>query len=711
MDNEPDVNRHESENCLLERPFEDVIQIHDNEEPCEEAELDEDYDREQDEFNHGMVRVWDEDSDNDDDVQEHTNQPKSIVPTLHLGGKGRHGRREFASMWKWWRTLLIGSAEPGTLSVGHVSMNMFSSSLHPGVLLAIPVYFSKTDIVYGMLILTLVSLLSIFGGGLWVSLGRYVGGNTIESITSKAFGMNTRWKKNVGHAVSSIVLIVYCTGAAVIAYHAMTDLLIQVFMHYTTRGQIFHDRAFVTLAVGGFLTLPLLLTTTPKRNMFQIQSWTVLLFYPAIISILLMRINEWTLPGLRKGTIQSSGEDSVVLVPRPYLPDNSWPWASTAMLPVLVLSASPVQVLAHNRSLRRKTAYESNVMAFFFAQICQVILILSVTYVLGINVGLVGTSKLSGSLHANFFNALPLDDNYVNAARGLFILLLAAHLTVCLASARSCWSRFLNFLNVHPLRSMAPPTPYIIRQQGNAQMRRNAPQIFSPAWLPSSWYSPPAAQLDNLPPDVQAWQRSKSLRDKLAAIVLWSITAFPAYFSGVGGVFRRDEKEGEELRFLRSLEYIGILGAVVGFILPALNWLVLFKIRRPRAILLLQSKSMRRRISRYLLSPLSTLIGKSSYASEDTEPLLSQNSESPRIDDHGPPSHLMSINIPNHTNEHSSNNCDDATLILLARKERQLQKKSRGRRRLQEFLVVLALVPFGLLLIVAALIELLQGGY
>ena len=711
MDHEPDVHRRDNENGVSEGPFEDVIQIHDNEDPCEEAELDDDYDRELDEFNHGMVRVWDEDSDNDDDGQARTNQPGSIVPPLQLTGERRRRKREFPSMSNWWRTLLIGSAEPGTLSTGHVAMNMFSSSLHPGVLLAIPVYFSKTDVVPGMLILTLVALLSIFGGGLWVSLGRYVGGSTIESITSKAFGMNTRWKKNIGHAISSIALVVYCTGAAVIAYHAMTDLLIQVFMHYTIRGQIFHDRAFVTLAVGGFLTLPLLLTTTPKRNMFQIQSWTVLLFYPAIIGILLMRINEWTITGLRKGSRNLSGEESMVLVPQPYLPDNSWPWASTAMLPLLVLSASPVQVLAHSRSLRRKTAYDSNVMAFFFAQLCQVILMLLVTYVLGVDVGLIGSSKLSAGLHANFFNAFPLDDNYINAARALFILLLAAHLTVCLASARSCWSRFFKLLNLHPLRNMTPPTPHIIRQQANAQTRPSAPQMFSPAWLPSSWHSPLVRQMNNVPQDVQVWQRVKSLQDKLAAIILWSITAFPAYFSGVGGVFRRNEKEGEELRFLRSLEYIGILGAVVGFILPALNWLVLFKIRRPRAILLLQSNSMRRRISRFLLSPLSTLIGKTSYASEDTEPLLSENSENPPLDDHGHPCHPMSISIPNHTNEHSSNNCDDATLILLARKECELQRKSRRRRRWQEFLVVLFLVPFGLLLIAAAFIELLQGGY
>ena len=69
MAHEPDVHRRDNENGISEGPFEDVIQIHDNEDPCEDAELDDDYDRELDEFNHGMVRVWDEDSDNDDEVK------------------------------------------------------------------------------------------------------------------------------------------------------------------------------------------------------------------------------------------------------------------------------------------------------------------------------------------------------------------------------------------------------------------------------------------------------------------------------------------------------------------------------------------------------------------------------------------------------------------------------------------------------------------
>ncbi|WFD22649.1 hypothetical protein MEQU1_001323 [Malassezia equina] len=183
-----------------------------------------------------------------------------------------------------------------------------------------------------------------------------------------------------------------------------------------------------------------------------------------------------------------------------------------------------------------------------------------------------------------------------------------------------------------------------------------------------------------------------------------------AFFSGVGGVFMREEKEGEELRFLRSLETIGLVGAFVGFILPALIWLVLFRIRRPRAILMLQTNSMRRRINQYLLSPLSNLIGKTTYPEE--EPLLAQQMHHSNAEA-GSSRNIQSasVTMPNHLNEHTSSNCDDATLILLARKERDLQRKTRFRRRFQELLVVLALLPFGLLLVIMALIELLEGGF
>lgn len=664
---------------------------------------------EENDFRHGTIHVWDEDSDED--------EPRSrpgIIPFYHNRGTSSPQESKIQPA-QWWRTLLIGSATPGSLSKGHVAMNLFSSSLHPGVLLAMPVYFYRAGVVSGMVVLTLVSLLGAFGGGLWVSLGRYVGGNTIEAITAKAFGMNTTWKRNIGYGLSSLALVIYCTGAAVIAYHgtlelltiAMTDLLLQVFFHYSLPGQIFHDRAFVTLAVGGLLTLPLLLSTTPKRNMIQIQSWTVILFYPAIVIIMMIRIGEWNLHSLwRPGQFFDSSA-SLAMVPSLKLRDYAWPWASTAMLPLFTLSASPPQILAHNRSLRRKNVYESNVTSFLLAQMIQIVMLLLVTYMVAIQVGVVGASKMLGGLHANFFSSLPLDDDYVNACRILFSILLASHLTVCLASARSCWTHLLNVFNVHPLKSVQPPTPRAMRRTTPNRRKRSSSTFPSPAWLPSA-----SRSIDPIPelPEVIAWKRFKVLRSTLAGFTLWTITALTAFFSGVGGVFMREEKEGEELRFLRSLETIGLVGAFVGFILPALIWLVLFRIRRPRAILMLQTNAMRRRINQYLLSPLSNLIGKTTYPEE--EPLLAQQRHQSNAEA-GSSRNIQSasVTMPNHLNEHTSSNCDDATLILLARKERDLQRKTRFRRRFQKLLVVLALLPFGLLLVIMALIELLEGGF
>lgn len=648
------------------------------------------------EVDHGVIHLWDEDSDDEDTPREPS--PPAMLPfALERRAKNLH----VPSLGRWWRTLLIGSAEPGSLTVGHVAMNLFSSSLHPGVLLAMPVYFVRAGIVPGMLMLVFIALLGGFGGGLWVTLGRYVGGNTLESITGKACGMHTRWKRNLGYGISSIVLVVYCTGAAVVGYHAMTDLLLQVFFHYAYQGDWLHDRAFVTFAVGGVLTLPLLLTTAPKRHIIQIQSWSVVLCYPVIIGIMFARMNDWHLPGMRVrpwSDVRAEMAESLTttLVPMPSWKDYTWPWASTSMLPLLTLSAVPAQILAHNRSLRRKFVYESNAAAFLLAQLCQVTLVVLTTYVLAVDIGMFGTQKLLGGLHANFFSSFPLDDDYVNAARLLFSVLLAAHLVVCLASARSSWSRLLNLFNVHPLRSVAPPTPQMMR---HPPMRRMASNMSaSPRWLP-----PPARNPHSPPwyeaPDVRRWRGFRTLRSALAGVVLWTITAVTAFSSGVGGFFRRNEREGEELRFLRSIEAIGIGGALVGFILPSIIWVVLFWIRRPRAILLLQSKSMRRRISKYVLSPLSALIGTRVH-SDETESLLSEVHE-----------HSVAEDMPNHNNEQSAANCDDATLILLARKERQLQQQSLGRRRFQEFLVVVALMPFGLALVIASAVELLQGGY
>ncbi|KAI3620381.1 hypothetical protein CBS9595_002348 [Malassezia furfur] len=593
--------------------------------------------------------LWDEDSDADDTAPP-TPRPRArnlFAPTQAL-----------PTVANWWRTLLIGSAAPGTLSVGHVAMNLLGSSLHPGVLLAMPVYFTRAGVVPGIIVAVFVAVLAAFGAALWITLGRYVGGNTIEAITARAFGVHTQWRRNLGLGLSSAVLIVYCTGAAVVGYHAMTDLLLQVFFHYVRPGHLLHDRAFVTLFIGG--TLPLLVSATPKRNMIQIQSWTMVLCYPVVVALLYAHTDDWE-------TVSPPAHTDTVPMPR--LHDYTWPWASTAMLPLLMLSALPAQILAHSRSMRRKTVYESNVRSFALAQFVQTASMLVIVYVLGADLGMVGSEQLGRGLHANFFDSLPFDDDHVNGARMLFAMMLAAHLCVCLASARSSWSRLLNLLNVHPLRNVQPPTP---QRQSSTPSRfvSRASSFASPRWLPSPMRSsglhlPPldaAAALEE-----RAWRRFRFLRNSLSGIVLWAITAGFAYFSGVGGVFRRNEKEGEELRFLRSVEIIGILGAIVGFLLPAVLWLVLFRIRRPRAILLFQSDSMRRRLSQYLLSPLSALIPIA--REEETHSLLPHDEEEEAHDTHDM--------IPSHENEEGPSTRDEATLILLARKERALQRQTR----------------------------------
>lgn len=407
-------------------------------------------------------------------------------------------------------------------------------------------------------------------------------------------------------------------------------------------------------------TLPLLVSATPKRNMIQIQSWTMVLCYPVVVALLYAHTNDWE-------TVSPPAHTDTVPMPR--LHDYTWPWASTAMLPLLMLSALPAQILAHSRSMRRKTVYESNVRSFALAQFVQTASMLVIVYVLGADLGMVGSEQLGRGLHANFFDSLPFDDDHVNGARMLFAMMLAAHLCVCLASARSSWSRLLNLLNVHPLRNLQPPTP---QRQSSTPSRfvSRASSFASPRWLPSPMRSsglhlPPldaAAALEE-----RAWRRFRFLRNSLSGIVLWAITAGFAYFSGVGCVFRRNEKEGEELRFLRSVEIIGILGAIVGFLLPAVLWLVLFRIRRPRAILLFQSDSMRRRLSQYLLSPLSALIPIA--REEETHSLLPHDEEEEAHDTHDM--------IPSHENEEGPSTRDEATLILLARKERALQRQTR----------------------------------
>ncbi|WFC99153.1 hypothetical protein MYAM1_001895 [Malassezia yamatoensis] len=651
------------------------------------------------------LHLWDEDSDEGDERprSRHLHTLNPFIATHAL-----------PSVAKWWKTLLIGSAEPGTLSTGHVAMNMLGSSLHPGVLLAMPVYFTRAGVLPGMIAVVFIAILSAFGSALWITLGRYVGGSTIEAVTSRAFGMNTQWKRNLGMGLSSIMMILYCGGAAVVSYHAMTDLLLQVSMNYAKPGILFHDRAFVTLVIGGLMTLPLLITATPKRNIIQIQSWVMVLCYPAVALVLFLRIKDWDSPYEVPNPLppvpvhlEPSPE---VLVPMPHFSDYTWPWASTGMVPLLLLSALPTQILAHSRSLYRKTVYDSNVRSFFFAQVIQTICMLLIVFVIGAQIGMFGSQHMQMGLHANFFDSLPSNDDQVNVARMFFVLTLAAHLSVCLASARSSWSRLLNLFKINPLRSVQPPTP---QRRSTTPRRRYSGlgryPVYSPRTaLPRTRSSGLSfLQLDSsIPAEERAWRRFKFLRRSLSGIVLWGATASIAYSSGVGGVFLRKEREGEELRFLRSVELIGILGSVAGFLLPAIIWLVLFRVRRPRAILMFQTQAMRRRIQNHLLSPLSAMIPTA--MSEEQESLLRAEHQDPENPDLAQDSEFA---IPNHRNEEGFSSCDEATLALLARKERALQRQTRERRLWQELIVVAFLLPFGLFLVVSSGLELLEGGY
>ncbi len=70
-----------------------------------------------------------------------------------------------------------------------------------------------------------------------------------------------------------------------------------------------------------------------------------------------------------------------------------------------------------------------------------------------------------------------------------------------------------------------------------------------------------------------------------------------------------------------------------------------------------------------------------------------------------------SASIPSHLTEQSSDDRDEATTILLARKERQLQKRTRGKRIYQDVVVFAAVLPFGIALLILGAIELRRGGY
>ena len=320
--------------------------------------------------------------------------------------------------------------------------------------------------------------------------------------------------------------------------------------------------------------------------------------------------------------------------------------------------------------------------------------------------------------HPNLFASLPNDDDWINAARILFVAILATHLAICLTAARSCWGRLLRLLNLHPLRRRKPPIQLPVD---------DADASGAVSGLQSAGTG--AAQDGSR---LGLWKRKwgKPARNALAGALLWGITASIAYLSGAGG-FHRHEKVGEETRFTRAAEVLGLMGAAVGFVMPGLVWTILFHIRRPRAILPPFASEIGKTASAYLSGPLSMLARNRRYlfgsrdgadGEAERQPLLGGEAADQPEATSTPLSrssrHSGSVNldqesasIPSHLTEQTSDDRDEATTILLARKERQLQRRTRGKRIYQDVVVFAAVLPFGFALIILGALELQRGGY
>lgn len=172
--------------------------------------------------------AWDESEDEDEAVLSDDDDPGA---PLALSSSQRKRKRRAQRPDSYFATLrpsaahrricwrfLTSKGTPASLSAPHVCANLFAASLHPAVLLSMPHFFQRTGISLGVVGLIVVGILGGVGGGVWVVLGRYVGRSTVEAITGASFGKTTKWKGNIGKAVSGIMLAVYATGAAVIAY-------------------------------------------------------------------------------------------------------------------------------------------------------------------------------------------------------------------------------------------------------------------------------------------------------------------------------------------------------------------------------------------------------------------------------------------------------------------------------------------------------------
>ncbi|SNX88045.1 uncharacterized protein MEPE_06756 [Melanopsichium pennsylvanicum] len=694
-------------------------------------------------------QAWDDSSDDDDEAPPlHQDRTLPLSATGPKAARRRRPRprpdhpesyiqslRPSREHRKAWWKFLTNPSTPASLSAPHVSANLFSASLHPAVLLSMPQYFAREGVVLGTIALVGVAVLGGVGGGLWVVLSRYVNGSSIEAIVGASFGRYTPWKGGLGRVVSGLLLGMYATGSALIGYFALADLLLQVFFNYAPRGVPLHDRAFVTLVVGGIISVPLVIFPLAKRNIIRLNTFFTLTFYPVIVTIILVKIYARS-PPVQEVTLV----DDMVFIQK-----SKWPnvnplyppsiWAPISLLPMMTLSACPLQILAHQRSLRRIGTSRSNVKAFLGAQAGQVLFIIAMGIIFGVVAGVNGVQdRLRKEVHPNLFASLPTDDDWVNVARMLFVAILATHMAICLTTARSSWGRLLRLLNINPLRRQCPSIQLTADET-------DAPSSFAGA-APAVTHATNAAVRNSPSQQTGTWKRKwgKPARNALAGVLLWGIVASSAYVSGAGG-FRRSEKEGEEARFTRASEILGLMGAAVGFVMPGLVWMILFHIRRPRAILPPFASEIGKSASEYFSGPLSMLArnrrylfgskrGSGDNTNGERQPLLDDEDDGAenhadgatvgesashphRSSQHSATFTLdqQSVSIPSHLTEQSSDDRDEATTILLARKERQLQRKTRGRRIYQDVVVFAAVLPFGLALLVLGAIELRRGGY
>ncbi|PWN31766.1 uncharacterized protein FA14DRAFT_162662 [Meira miltonrushii] len=690
--------------------------------------------------------AWDE-SDDEEDQQTarrtgRNSNGRPRLPRLRSNADDRsylNSLRPTSSILRSWLVKITKSpSAQASLSAPHVTANLFSASLNPAVLLSMPAFFDRTGITLGIVGLVVVAALAGAGGGLWVVLGRYVGGANIEAITAASFGRNTRWKGNIGRAISGLLLACYATGTAVVAYFALADLLLQVLFHYSPRGIPLHNRLFVTIVIGGLITTPLVIYPLAKRNLIRLSTTLAVLFYPCILAILLAYVYQ-----------QPPTSEPHFPIKSPEMNPLHSPsvWAPFSLLPLLSLSASPLQIIAHNRSLRRTGMSGSNVKAFLGAQAAQTVAAIALAIGFGIGVGTQGMGKRLGvEVHPNLFTTLPLTDN-LNLARILFMAILISHLALCLVTVRSAWSRLLFLFNLNPFRTSKRPGD----QDTDENDADRTISASTSSGLGTVGTTPNASQRRKKSLLGKKW--TKPAKDALAGVLLWAMTAVTAYWSGVGGIHLRKGQKNDpddaavQANFTRAQEVLGLMGAGVGFVLPAFVWIILFHIRQPRAILPPFAADMARQASAWFLGPQSVLaVNKwrrgsrapqnGSLDSAERQPLLDDQDGDDADEGPSPSAFRHSLaqasehdEIPSSRNEedmngrangrrngntsihHSTQETDEATRILLARKERELQRRTRGRRIYQDIIVLAGILPLGVSLIVLGALDLRHGGW